>query len=220
LVSDLYGWAVKAERHVCLVNFNYDMLLDHTMERFGPLSTTDPNSYVRHPHLSLVKPHGSVQWEWPLRGAPRAAATAAPRWAIENATAEDVEDQIVIASDPFRMTGKAQQVGVPAIAVPVVGKQSFVWPPSHARHFANALPNGSRILTIGWRAMEPLFQETLAPLLARKPLMSVVTASESEATGTRGRLTSPDGSTRIRDDDYLDGFANFVLSDRLARFLE
>jgi hypothetical protein len=54
--------ANKADEPVCLVTFNYDLLLDRALLSFD-YKTTDPeNESLAHPIFKLLKPHGSVDW--------------------------------------------------------------------------------------------------------------------------------------------------------------
>jgi hypothetical protein len=47
---------------VCLVTFNYDLLLDRALLSFGYKTVSLERCFEAHPTLKLFKPHGSVDW--------------------------------------------------------------------------------------------------------------------------------------------------------------
>ncbi len=68
LVRLVYRWAFDTHSHVCFVDFNYDLLLEEACQSHWRFDGRDPDSYVGHPRVSIVKPHGSIQWSFPLLG--------------------------------------------------------------------------------------------------------------------------------------------------------
>lgn len=47
---------------VCLVTFNYDVLVDRALLSFDYKQKDPENEFLAHPIFKLLKPHGSVDW--------------------------------------------------------------------------------------------------------------------------------------------------------------
>lgn len=71
LVRELRRWAMSMNRHVCIVSFNYDLLLDQACHDHWGLNPFNLDTYVSDPYTTLMKPHGSVQWAWHLPNQPQ-----------------------------------------------------------------------------------------------------------------------------------------------------
>ncbi len=158
-VLNLWDWAKRTGNYLCLVSFNYDYLLDHACSTIWRLEyRNDIASYIRDDHVGLFKPHGSAHWGYPVRD-PESGRT---RMAKAN---------YVIGHAEMRTGGRIETcwtplgddrptASIPALALPLHGKNEFVMPDEHRIHL-RGMPPISRLITVGWRAAEDNFIELL-----------------------------------------------------------
>lgn len=130
--------------------------------------------------------------------------------------------------------GGVARVRLPAIAIPVEGKDGFECPYYHVERLEDLLPRVDRVLCIGWKARETDFLELLEGLLAQRVAGLVVTNSQEGAIQVRQRLDAcidatwaPDVtsvadrrvSARPGQLPQLGGFSRLVASGVLQAFL-
>jgi hypothetical protein len=233
LARRLCQWSSDSDFDLCMVSFNYDLLLESACAAMWGLDPMDLASYTSHERYSMVKPHGSVQWEWALPSEDRTFESDARRTALAvraGPTDDDVDatNVLVRRTPPHISEGvRSSQtpITVPAIALPIVEKAQFAWPRSQADHFAGLLGRVSRVLTIGWRAAEPHFLGLLADALVESPRVDVVVGglpprlASAEAADVLDRLRTA-GVPTDRSRQLLDGFDELVFGDGLDRVLE
>jgi hypothetical protein len=164
---------------VCLVSFNYDLLLDRAV---FPSGNTQPleRHFEGHAMFNLFKPHGSVDWARFMAGPkgtkyveashrPRffePPASQGPRFAPENIIeqAPNLSGEYVRANatDAHQIYNFNWPI-VPAIAIPVQTKteDTFEWPDSHRKYLEELLPQVTQILIIGWQGKEAHFLKLL-----------------------------------------------------------
>ena len=232
LLGEIRLWGgSKTQRTVTFVSFNYDLILEHAMtvhSQFDPLKLSD---YLNDPLSRLLKPHGSACWHWgftPPSGTSSDSSLDAGQQAIDRAISEDPNrDRLVLQKFDYRNGSKSTVVDdlIPAICLPMDGKDTYVWPPEQRQALEKLHGQVTRLMTIGWRALEPGFLPLLKPLLHRSAKVLVVTGSkdgsnEAEAILQRLRETctsADDNQWRI----YGDGFTGLLEdSDEFKWFLE
>lgn len=224
LVSRCYRWARVTEGHVCFVSFNYDFLLEQACANHGWLVIDDLGSYVAHHHASLLKPHGSVRWQWTggkvLYGTP----DQVDQLSIEEG--EPTNPQVLSLEPVAIPTHRRPADGLkdvqrwPALALPMRDKSDFVWPPEQRARLVSFQGRVRRLLTIGWRALEPHFTPLLQPLvMTRSRAITVMggPTGDDDAMATRDSLHLGDPQHRRRIEYQLigTGFSRF-LEDRRA----
>lgn len=196
MVNELQDWAVRNDRHVCFVNFNYDLILERACaDDFG----LDPNSlddYLANPHVSVTKPHGSVNWAWHLNGTQLPAAQV-DQEVIACTSPEMFVHRDTLRVDPSpphrRNPGKHLWRSLPALALPVTDKNTFVWPAEQHAFVAEGLRGRVRgVITLGWRGLEPHFLALLPPLVRSGTRMLLVMG------GTQGERNGADLETALR----------------------
>jgi hypothetical protein len=182
LVGDILQFNKPGER-VCLVTFNYDLLLERALYTFG-FKSRDPEGYLdSHPILKLFKLHGSVEWSR-IADLPKGLRLQ-PQALIEDVNTIQLTDKFVraIATDPGQMHDFGRPI-FPAIAIPVQtkSKDDFECPPTHLNYLAEMLPHVTKILIIGWQAKEAHFLKMLRSNLPKLGHVMVVgeNASDSE----------------------------------------
>jgi hypothetical protein len=97
----------------------------------------------------------------------------------------------------------------PAIAIPVLNKETYECPPAHVAALERLIPEVTKVVTIGWRGSEQHFQQMLRRLRAIKLLTVAGTAVEGEKILDRLRLLG----MPIIGAGTLPGFSS-VLADR------
>jgi len=225
LVRRLRQWATSMNRHVCFVSFNYDLLLDYACRDDWGLNPLNLASYVSDPYTTLIKPHGSVHWAWPL-----ASQSGTVGSADADAAAIAAGSPVVPPGTPIRVDTTPGHrpsrlvncpVTVPALAFPMPAKteSDLVWPPEQ-QTFVDALQGRvRRLLIIGWRAAEPEFVGRLQQIVmcpARVLIASGGPSAKDDAQETSDNLKLLDRA----EDRTHDGFSGLFDDQGLAWLLE
>jgi hypothetical protein len=176
LIDQILRWH-HTEEEICLVTFNYDLLLDHALYTFG-FSPQEPIHFLTsHAVFKVFKLHGSVDWaryvDFPT---PKQGTNAV----IEQAEETSLMNQWVTVSPNENERGN--MLLSPCIAIPVQTKtkNTFECPSHHLKHLERLLKSVTKILIIGWQAREAHFPELLKNTLI-KPLSLMVVCGSSEA---------------------------------------
>jgi hypothetical protein len=223
---------------VCLVSFNYDLLLDHAIFPSGP--NAEPlERHFAHTMFKLFKPHGSVDW---ARFAAGPEASRFPSFAnspsgprrrpdelIELAPELTLSDQYVRANatDPHQMFTFDWSI-VPAIAIPVQTKtaDTFQWPDSHRKYLEELLPRVTQILIIGWRGKEAHFLNLLRQKLPTGGLtqirhLQVVGRDPAEVENiSKQFLADIDRRVWKLPAFHAQGFSDFVRQEQVGFFFK
>jgi hypothetical protein len=163
-VDAINRWRYEKNEQICFVTFNYDTMLEVSLEDLWSVNFRDLGSYTSHPHFKLIKLHGSVDWglEFESFQARFTTGQIISEFAAGNGQTVSQYYRKVI-HPPVAFEGGS--FGFPALAIPVEKKSQFVCPPEHLQALADVLPRVTKIITIGWRATEQHFLTML-----KKPL--------------------------------------------------
>jgi hypothetical protein len=171
---------------VCLVTFNYDLLLENALDTFGFKLSPPEQHFDSHPILKLFKLHGSVNWSRFVKG--QRGNRLSPQHLIAQMDTIDLSDTFVLANatnadDMFRFEDPI----FPAIAIPVQTKSEayFECPRSHLTYLVQMLDNITKILIIGWQAREAHFLQMLKRKLPLLRQVMVVGANAPDAENIR-----------------------------------
>ncbi len=231
-----YGRLLDQIRHlnragapVCLVTFNYDLLLDDALVSFDYTKPQEVKLQPdAHPMFKVLKPHGSADWARLITSSPTRSRLQ-PGQLIEHAQEIQLSDNYVTANatDPHQMF-KFPQTIVPAIAIPVQTKTEdyFEWPATHRDFFLRLLPSVKQILTIGWQGKEAHFLNLLREHLPHGGVtqlthLQVVGKDTDEASKISKEFTE-----QIRRNimhtytDRTEGFSNFVRQEQVGFFFK
>ena len=166
----------RGDKQICLVTFNYDLLLDRALFAFDYKGRKPEDAFSAHPVLKLFKPHGSVDWVRFVYPAEAPDPRLLPQHLIESA-------ETIKPTDDFTRVGSIQEADnlslgrttFPAIAIPVRTKteETFEWPPSHRKHLLDLLPHVKKILIIGWQGKEAHFLNLLRENLPKGGLTQI-----------------------------------------------
>lgn len=174
----------RSNEEVCLVTFNYDLLLERALYTFDFKRKPPEEHLDSHPILKLFKLHGSVEWSRLVEG--HLNERLLPQHLIELVDI-GLSDKFVLANatSPYEMHNFGQPI-FPAIAIPVQTKSEeyFECPRTHLDYLVKMLDTVTKILIIGWQAKEAHF---LGMLRNRVPLLQqvmVVGADQADAEKT------------------------------------
>src|SRR5260370_10935401 len=218
---------------VCLVTFNYDLLLDRAVFPFGLASFPIERHFDAHKMFKVFKPHGSVDW----------ARLAGPRQQLkENLRAVRLApQQLIERADDFAPTGDFVRANAtnphqifqheapifPAIAIPVQTKTEdfFEWPDSHRKYFEELLPQIKRILIIGWQGKEAHFLQLLRAKLrtggvTQLEYLQVVGKEYRDATEIAKNVNTAIHSILWRAESAPQGFSHYVREELVDFFFQ
>jgi hypothetical protein len=210
----------RADDAVALVTFNYDTLLEDAvlpvLGRTDTLVDFTLDDYIKHDY-KIFKLHGSVNWAHPIEtpAPPAFGFWDTLSYLIDLAPKLKISDEIEIIKNHLL---EGLPLLYPAIALPLQEKNDYECPPDHVETLRTVLPRVSRMLIVGWRAMEAHFLRDLAQALPRQVKGLVVSRSPEGATETIERL----GNAGIDVSDFhpaQSGFSDSVLGSAIDAFL-
>jgi hypothetical protein len=181
LIGDILRFNRNNEE-VCLVTFNYDLLLESALYTFDFKRRLPEDHLDSHPILKLFKLHGSVNWSRLVNG--QHGNRLQPQHLIEQAPTIQLSDKFVLANatNSYEMHTFGEPI-FPAIAIPVQTKSDdyFECPRAHLAYLATMLDSVTKILIIGWQAREAHFLQMLRNKLPRLGQLMVVGANATDA---------------------------------------
>ena len=200
-IDAIERWRLRSGEPVCLVTFNYDTMLEDAMSQTLGITFDNFGKYILN-YYKLIRLHGSLDWgHVVVMGKNPTNPNDIIRAARDGGIGGGLGFQVL---PEFRklngasLDGMDGQILLPALAIPVEKKRAFECPPEHLQALANGLREVTKIIAIGWRAMEQHFlemlRERLTGLKGDVDLM-VVSGSENGTKGTMANLgmneTSP-----------------------------
>ena len=200
--------------------------------------------YTNYEPACLLKPHGSVLWSWtpPEIDAVDVLGGHLDEERLGNRSIDAGEtltkaSRLIASERPINsferldgptggLSGIRYSAVLPALALPITGKDLLLWPPEQQQLFATALTTGcfGRVALVGWRGAEDHFTPMLDRLIGEgtKVLISTGASIEDEA-----RQSANDVYTnlefvlhRTRVKQHLDGSSNMIGSLEFDWLLE
>jgi hypothetical protein len=222
LIKDILRFNNPGEQ-VCLVTFNYDLLLENALYTFD-FKQRDPEKHLdSHPILKLFKLHGSVNW-CRLVDLPDGTRLQ-PQGLIEEANSIKLTDTFVraIAMEPNDMFAHNKPI-FPAIAIPVQTKteQYFECPANHRTYLRGMLKDVTKILIIGWQARGAHFLDMLRSNVPKLRHVMVVGENTSDARATLDYFVEQIGTHIPRNFVFVGqgGFTNFIVNQEGHKFFK
>lgn len=222
LLARLGQWRSSSGEPIVLVTFNYDELLDHSLEaQAGNWQLTGFDSYVTRDDWRLYKLHGSVGWSRALPRPDGTSLNAGPAELILRANELDL-DTGTLRPEPWERLKdqmSREAVYVPGIAVPTDRKDTFECLPEHVQRFVTEVQRVDRVLTIGWRATERHVREMLSEHLRPGYQLAICDVTDEDAQtiianlGLAGKKAAG-GARRLTH-----GFTGLIAGDELERWL-
>ncbi len=202
----------KRDDTVCLVNFNYDTMLDVALRTVG-IELRAIDDYVSS-NYKVIKVHGSVNWgrevEPPIDNIGATNDDYLVRALIEQAASVKLTDRFHLANQRPMVRLDAHRPLTPAIAIPVQTKGAFECPGEHIDILKDCLKKVERILVIGWAANDAHFLNLLRD--GRQAIRGVVVAGQPElAAKVIGNLSQSLDQPRLVPS--AGGFTYFTLHE-------
>lgn len=226
LLDRIHLWA-HGKPDVVFVTFNYDRLFEIASSHYfsGGKSGLGNRyktleSYIDGSMLQLIKPHGSIDWGYRVMGGlPRIPLH---NWdyahlATEHFASLQLAD-VVEKTEKHPPEPKENGGFVPAIAIPVDEKSTFVCPDAHMQHLRRRLREVTHVLSIGWRGMEQHFLNLLAEELPMKARAMAVANNRAGSEDTLSRIKGPQNAV-VHPTTFDGGFSQFVVSVECDQFL-
>jgi hypothetical protein len=212
-------WRHKNEERVCVVTFNYDVLLEFAVSGTLGISLDSVSSYVATDEWKFLKLHGSVNWGHPTPS-PGGTSYSKPGRArqvlIEGAEQLEIPDEYILRTPDLHP--QLDGILFPALALPVETKSVFECPSDHLLVLDDCLRETMKIVVIGWRGTERHFLEKLKLLPGMAPKVQVVGSDEPGIRETLTNLASA-GLAADRMQGVEGGFSAYVASDELEDFV-
>jgi len=212
----------KTREPICLVTFNYDLLLDRALLSFDYHPQASHDQFNAHPILKLFKPHGSVDWARFVYFHPDNRPE--PQHLIEEADTIQLTDEFITISSIAEANNFPRGRTVfPCIAIPFQNKtqDTFECPRSHLTQLQKLLPQVTKILIIGWQAREAHFIELLKSNLPTVKHIMVVSESFHSAKSNLDYFIQQIGPKAAGVSGHLKpgGFTDFVVNRQGDEFL-
>jgi SIR2-like domain len=211
---------------VCLVTFNYDLLLENALGQLG-YTYVQMDDYTRTPKLfRLFKLHGSVDWARELKVSfPGNLNTSHEpsflKYLIENGTEPRETDPFVLRPSTTMEPGNGLPL-LPAIAIPVENKNTFECPRTILDDLRHSIPAVTRILIIGWQARENHFLAMLRSDMSQLRQVMVIGKDNKESGEILDHFLKSIGKSELQPkcEAGATGFTNFILANGPARFFQ
>lgn len=213
---------------VLLVTFNYDTLIEKSLESVG-LSIKSIDDYIAHPKYKLFKVHGSANWIHPVLSNLESLANTTSR------SDQSLVQEIITRAGELRISKEFcvwdrhplgsyspeppghLQGAIPAIAIPVMSKLNYECPEPHVKLLEESLPQVTKVLIIGWRAAEKYFSSKLASSLPKGVPCLIVSGTEDGAIEVRKNLESANVNAEITS--VGGGFTDFTINQTVRSLL-
>lgn len=186
LLRVIANWQESTSERVCLVSFNYDLMLDHAVsESIGGIQLDHIDGYVSDEAYKILKPHGSVNW---MRAASNVGGSVdAPQADLEMRLIDAARAEGGLQLSSYVVTQDVDYVGFrrhaplfPALTVPMEAKP-FEFPEEHNKVLARCIAETTRLLVVGWRATERHFLRMWRSDRYHRPRTQIVTSSDARA---------------------------------------
>ncbi len=218
LIDQIWRWHRTGEE-ICLVTFNYDLLLDHALYTFGFRPKEPRHFLASHPIFKVFKLHGSVDW---ARSVDFPTQKQGANALIEQA------EEINLMNEWLTVNPNENERGdlplFPCIAIPVQTKtkNTFECPPQHLAHLQNFLKQVNKILIVGWQAREAHFLELLRSNLSNLSHLMVVCGNSEAGKKVIDYFIQQVGPNAATAKGYIStgGFTDFVVNRQGDEFFK
>lgn len=204
LITSAYRFAIRNKRKVLITSFNYDTLLERSLERSSKIEFNSLDDYIfNNSNLLYYKIHGSCNWGLPINAyLSNSGVNSIPEmanWIDKNVkNLADLkykmirnQDNIQVIKNPAIHDGQLHNAVIhheqkdysyyPALFLPFKEKDDFVLPTKHHTSLKHYLGDIQDVLIIGWKGEETLFNELLKSRLnSRKINLTVVDPNSGE----------------------------------------
>jgi hypothetical protein len=219
-VDEIERWRSRTNERVCFVTFNYDTMLEEAMQQTIDFKIDELRSYVNRSDYTLIKLHGSVNWGREIDNLGVASVNGAADM-IKNVTLLTISDRFRVVNTQHLLREGNVYV-FPALTIPVETKDEFACPKDHVATLEDCLDKVTKIITIGWRAMEREFLFLMQKKIVLRPNILVVSGDLNGAQESLLNLSSYVSLHTIAPPVMItDGFSGLIRGsmERLEVFL-
>ena len=185
LISLISKYHVRSGKQVLITSFNYDTLLEQSIEAGLGYSYKSINDYIDGTKkLLLFKPHGSCNWVRNFNDYMSSFSDKTNKFFSENLYRQttsyadifkQLEEEIKIVKNPSLANNDGQNPRfLPQLLIPFTDKDEFIMPKNHRTHLEKNLENIDEILIIGWKGTENVFKELLNSKIGDKKITVTV----------------------------------------------
>jgi hypothetical protein len=220
-----YEYAGSNDQHVLFVTFNYDTILDNSLQSTCDYSFEHIDDYVNfeNRHILLFKPHGSCNWGRKFRNTIPLDKNRSDRTFTLSSFATELfkmqygmpdimkhlNEEITLHPITDQESIFNMNVGewvFPHILLPYKDKDEFAMPSHHYQVLSSMLESVEEILIVGWKGSEMEFQKLLRQRLGEKKLKISVVTNTSEDIAVAYKDILPNADWRF----YKGGFSQYI----------
>lgn len=217
----------------CFVNFNYDLLLERSLNEHsdGKFNYSNLDSYISS-NIKIIKIHGASNWRYSPQETHSKQTAAVDFFTpfAKDLILNPQKNQIYpIAESIIGVNFNAEYnkgldnwvVKLPALALPLKNKPvNYVCDDSHIDKLKECIKTIDRILIIGWRGEDQFLLSTLKDELKDKSLRTKIVTSKTAPEEIIKKYQDSVPQLKIDPQDiYQDGFSEFMKTDNLENFL-
>ncbi|MDP9165817.1 MAG: hypothetical protein M3O32_07120 [Actinomycetota bacterium] len=218
MLNALHAWTTRVRGHLLVISVNYDIIAEVALADVCNFRVDDLEDFVSHQGVTLLKPHGSIDWSFAVNADRPGSVDALRRF-------QPLGSDAGVAVVQQDRTAPRARDEIPAIALPVRNKQGFVWPANQEAAFEkyHGYDNIRGVLSVGWNAAEEHFMTEFTRLFSWQPrAVAVVAGSESLASDVWEQRLSrafPDGHGMTPTLGQA-GFSEFCRGSELENFIQ
>ncbi len=189
-LREIERWRSEFKERVCLVTFNYDTMLEDAAHQVLGLDLQSLPSYITCKDYKVIKPHGSVNWGREVDGIKSSLGFNHQRL-INEITDLKISPRFRVVTE-WPMLKVESAFVFPALSIPIEKKDQFACPQEHIEALAEAIPEITKMITVGWRATESKFLNMLGSRLTGlrcHPDLLIVSGSRKGAEETLQNLS-------------------------------
>lgn len=185
LTSLLSRYNVVSKQKVLLVTFNYDTLLEQSLQRGLQYEYDEIEDYIdKDKKVLLFKPHGSWNWIRPYKMQLSLLSKNEYRLFCDSLYSEkanyaeifdQISDEIKIKQQlNLKELNNENYKFLPQLLIPFTDKDDFVMPIEHRRCLEGNISQIEEILIIGWKGTEEVFKDLLKKHIGKNPVKITV----------------------------------------------
>lgn len=198
LVRKAYEYYIKTDEQILFVTFNYDTLLEKSIEKICNFKIEGMEDYIKHP-LKIIKPHGSWNWFRKTKviddlGRALISQGSFSRYLYDPTHLQTSLNMIdSLLEDFYLLNLTFDQLGMqhtnfllfPQIIIPLRTKDDFVLPQSHLEELWKFLEGVNEILIIGWKANEAHFHKMMKERIKSKQVKILYVCGNDKSLESR-----------------------------------
>ncbi|MFW9877089.1 MAG: hypothetical protein ACFFG0_28700 [Candidatus Thorarchaeota archaeon] len=200
---------------ICIINFNYDLLLEQAMQKKSLGSFDKLDSFISG-RFKLLKPHGSCNWAYEHVSVPK----------NNESFDSKIEKLNSLTSNNININGTSAYHSehdlLPCMVLPINSEdgffeKKFVFPDSHYEEMKKQLNEVEQILIIGWIGKENHFGKKLKELCSNRNIKLIIVGTKNvdKTKDEIGKYINTQNSIT-----YNKGFENFLAENKLEAELD